>query len=63
EQFLLVHDKYDKIINFRNSTDIHQAIEKADLISFEKIGHYRMLWNEQVIQTVSTYFTKRKKAA
>lgn len=51
-ELLLIHDKYDRIIRFENSEILHQKFSNSKLIPFEKIGHYRMLWNEGVIEQV-----------
>ncbi|MDC6470656.1 alpha/beta fold hydrolase [Flavobacteriales bacterium] len=49
-KLLLIHDEYDKIIPFKNSKEI-QRLYEADsvLIKHKKIGHYKMLWNQNVI--------------
>ncbi|MDA9066456.1 alpha/beta hydrolase [Flavobacteriales bacterium] len=51
-ELLLIHDKYDKIIRFKNSEELHAKFSNSKLIPFEKIGHYRMLWNEKVLEEV-----------
>lgn len=51
-ELLLIHDKYDKIIRFQNSEELHAKFPNSKLIPFEKIGHYRMLWNEKVLAEV-----------
>jgi pimeloyl-ACP methyl ester carboxylesterase len=48
----LIHDKYDKVIPYKNSIQIQNAVPNSTLITFEHIGHYRMLWNKEVIETV-----------
>lgn len=45
----IIHDKYDKVIPFESAVEIKTAIPNAKLVPFEKIGHYRMLWNEDVL--------------
>jgi pimeloyl-ACP methyl ester carboxylesterase len=47
---LIIHDKFDKVINFKDAKDIHQNVINSTLIPFEKIGHYRMLWNASVVR-------------
>lgn len=48
-KLLLVHDKFDKIISIKNSEKIKEAnTEKTELKIYNKIGHYRMLWNDNV---------------
>lgn len=51
-ELLLIHDKYDKIIPYQNSVVLHEKFSNSQLIPFEKIGHYRMLWNEKVLEEV-----------
>jgi len=47
---LLIHDKKDKVIPFQNSVNINKAIPNSKIESFESIGHYRMLWHDDVIR-------------
>ncbi len=49
-KLLLVHDKADKIIPFKNSEDVYKANKNTDLKVYDKIGHYRMLWNDEVLE-------------
>ncbi len=49
KKLLIIHDRYDKILPFEYSLNIHEQIPNSELIEMEKIGHYRMLWNEDVI--------------
>ncbi|MCG8576316.1 MAG: alpha/beta hydrolase [Flavobacteriales bacterium] len=49
-KLLMIHDRYDKVLPFSNSAEINDTIENSQLIGMEKIGHYRMLWNEEVIK-------------
>ena len=51
-ELLLIHDKFDKIISFGNSEVLSQKFSNSKLIPFERIGHYRMLWNEKVLEEV-----------
>lgn len=46
---LMIHDKHDAVLPFSNSFQINSVVQKSQLITFEKIGHYKMLWNEEVI--------------
>jgi len=46
---LLIHDKNDKVIPFANTVSINNALSNSKIESFENIGHYRMLWNTDVI--------------
>ena len=57
-KLLLIHDKYDKVIPFKNAESTHQKIPNSVLKPFEKIGHYRMLWNDDVIKETVTFLGK-----
>jgi len=54
-QLLLIHDTKDKVIKFKNSQKINQEVENTQLVEFTKIGHYRMLWNEDVLNTTLNF--------
>ena len=50
-KLLLVHDKFDQIIPLKNSEKIKETNnEKVELKIYDKIGHYRMLWNDRVLE-------------
>jgi len=57
-ELLLIHDEKDKVIPFSCSQEIHKEIPNSILKSFHKIGHYRMLWNEEVIQETIDFIKK-----
>jgi pimeloyl-ACP methyl ester carboxylesterase len=48
----MIHDQYDRVISISDAESIVAAADNAKLIPMKKIGHYRMLWNEEVIETV-----------
>lgn len=48
-KLLLIHDMHDQVLPFSNSFDINSDHQNVQLIRMEKVGHYRMLWNEEVI--------------
>ena len=57
-KLLLLHDKFDKIIPIKNSEKIQRTNdEKAELKTYNKIGHYRMLWNDNVIEDTLQFIT------
>ncbi|MCF6351164.1 MAG: alpha/beta hydrolase [Flavobacteriaceae bacterium] len=58
-KLLIIHDKYDKVIPFKNALEIRNEISNATLISFEKIGHYRMLWNSEVVKETVKFIQKK----
>ncbi len=47
KKLTIIHDQYDKVIPFSNSERISTSLEKTELLRFERIGHYRMLWNNR----------------
>lgn len=52
---LLIHDYYDKVLPYQNSVDVRAKWKQSEMITFHKIGHYRMLWNKEVIQSVGNF--------
>ncbi|MEQ9425296.1 MAG: alpha/beta fold hydrolase [Cyclobacteriaceae bacterium] len=50
----LIHDQFDKVIPYNNSLNVYANTKNAKLTTFEKIGHYRMLWNKDVIAAIES---------
>lgn len=50
KNLLVIHDKFDKILPFISALEIKEAFPETTLLSYEKIGHYRMLWNDDVVK-------------
>ena len=48
----LFHDTNDKVISIKNSQEINDNISNSSLKSYKNIGHYRMLWNNELINDV-----------
>jgi pimeloyl-ACP methyl ester carboxylesterase len=59
QHLLLIHDRKDKVIPFEFSATVHQAAPQSELMEFEKIGHYRMLWNDEVVEAISARFPEK----
>lgn len=57
-KLLIIHDIKDKIIPFHNAATIHKETANSILIPFERIGHYRMLWNEDVVNETVQFITE-----
>ena len=51
-ELLLIHDRFDKIIPFEKSETLSKKFSNSKLIPFQRIGHYRMLWNDKVLKEV-----------
>ncbi|UXX79685.1 alpha/beta hydrolase [Reichenbachiella carrageenanivorans] len=60
QNLLIIHDKDDKIIPKSNAEEITKQWANADLKLIEKTGHYKMLWNDQVIDHIVWSLTKNK---
>lgn len=52
---LLIHDINDKVLPHKASWQINSTIQNAQLISMESIGHYKMLWNDEVIGRTAAF--------
>lgn len=55
QSLLLIHDKYDKVLPYHHSSEINNEIENAQLITLENVGHYKMLWNTEVISRTTGF--------
>ena len=58
EKLLIIHDKKDKVIPFENALQIANEFSNATLIPFERIGHYRMLWNKEVVKETVNFISE-----
>lgn len=54
---LLIHDSQDKVIPKANSIAIYNQWPNSELELLENTGHYKMLWNEEVIESVMKQFS------
>jgi len=61
EEMLIIHDKFDKVIPYRNAEEIVKIVQNTKVLAFERIGHYRMLWNEDVINETINFISTIKK--
>lgn len=51
-KLIILHDPQDKVLPYSNSERISNALPNTQLVTLNKMGHYRMLWNAEVIATV-----------
>lgn len=58
DQLLLIHDKNDRVLDYYNSLEVKAAIPKAELATYENIGHYKMLWNPDVVDNCVQFLSK-----
>lgn len=52
DHLYLLHDESDKVLPYSNSLAIHDQIPNSTLIRYNQIGHYRMLWNDDLVNQV-----------
>lgn len=57
---LAVHDHADRIVPHANAEAVRRKVPGAQLMSIEKVGHYKMLWNEPVKQRVIDFIKTTK---
>ncbi len=44
----IIHSKSDRVIPIEKARLVHKAIPQSELIELENLGHYRILWSEQL---------------
>ena len=57
-QLLLIHSAEDKILPKTNSIDVYNQWSRSELKLLEDIGHYKMLWDDEVIKLVLDQLTE-----
>ena len=58
DDLLLIHDTKDKMISYSNAVEIHEKVPNSTLNTHTKIGHYRMLWNQDVLNETLIFLSK-----
>lgn len=56
----IIHDENDRIIDLRKAQKVAQSWPNAYLAIIQDTGHYRMLWDEKVIDLVAQQLTNKK---
>lgn len=59
-KMIIMHDTNDKVLPFSNSVRIHKALRGSELIHLTNVGHYRMLWNKEVVDRIQKEFTSER---
>ena len=59
---LIMHDKDDKITPFSHSSNMSKRWQLAQLIEIEGSGHYKILWNQNAIDTALHFIGKKTNA-
>jgi len=60
KELLLIHDEHDRIIPFENSRTIDKKTAHSSLTKLEKVGHYKMLWTEEVIDEAVSFVVQEE---
>jgi pimeloyl-ACP methyl ester carboxylesterase len=55
KKILLIHDKEDKILPFTNALSLKEKNPSIHLHATKQKGHYRLLWDEEVIDMVMQF--------
>lgn len=58
KRLLVIHDRNDKVIPFENAANINANWPNSELLELEGTGHYKMLWDEKVIQAIGENFDR-----
>jgi pimeloyl-ACP methyl ester carboxylesterase len=51
-KIIIIHDANDKVLPYSNAVRLSNVLPGAQLHTIKKAGHYRMLWNAEVIRKV-----------
>lgn len=60
---LLIHDKTDKVLPFVNSEVIHDKTANSSIFAVEKVGHYKMLWSDAVVDQAVSFIAESESVA
>lgn len=60
KNLLLIHDKQDRIIPMTNAEAIQKRWANAELQLIEQTGHYKMLWDDKVINRILLQLSKSR---
>jgi len=50
---LIVHSKKDKVLPIDLAHKVHKDFPQSELIELENLGHYNILWSEELNQIIS----------
>jgi pimeloyl-ACP methyl ester carboxylesterase len=54
KQLIVFHDEQDRVLPYQNALAIKQVLPETRLVPLKDKGHYRLLWDDEVIQQVLT---------
>ncbi|MEM9990759.1 MAG: alpha/beta fold hydrolase, partial [Bacteroidota bacterium] len=52
---LIAHSKSDKILNIEGARKTHQAFKQSRLVELNNMGHYRILWSDEILELLGNY--------
>jgi pimeloyl-ACP methyl ester carboxylesterase len=53
KEIIIVHSKSDKIIPINSARIAHQNISHSELIELDNLGHYRILWSDELKEIIT----------
>lgn len=60
ERTLVIHDYADRVVPYANAVDIKKHNPQTELMTLEKVGHYKMLWDARVLERVMGFIESKK---
>lgn len=60
ERLLMIHDANDQVLPYSNSQKIRTEIENSQLITLDKVGHYKMLWTDEVVDKAIAFVQRKE---
>ena len=59
QEIIIVHSKTDRILPIEAARMTHKALHPSQLIELEDLGHYSILWSEELHQIINKKFKKQ----
>jgi pimeloyl-ACP methyl ester carboxylesterase len=54
-EILLIHDRFDRVLPFTFAESVAASNPRIELFAPEKVGHYKMLWKEVVLEKIASF--------
>lgn len=55
KELLIVHDRYDPVVDFESAEEVFEAWDDATLLITEGYGHYRLMKNSKITERVAAF--------
>ncbi len=59
---LIIHDRDDQEVEYRQALILREAWPDADFFTTENLGHRRILWDVKVLRRISSFLSEKKVA-